>query len=165
MDLLSLVEQDVTMRRASSTNGGEYAGPCPGCGGHDRFRVWPEQGRYWCRRCEKQGDLIQYLRDFRGLSFQDAARTVGKVLGDYQPHPTEDALWRYLEEQYEALHEEMTLITWASLAINKNPDRYSDDERMDWAIAAVTLLDWYAQTETLWRKVQDGTRTGRARVA
>jgi|GEM_PF-1170764 len=50
----------------------EFSGPCPACGGKDRFRIWPEENRYWCRRCGVQGDSIQYLRDFHGLSFQEA---------------------------------------------------------------------------------------------
>jgi len=36
----------------------EYAGPCPWCGGEDRFRVW-EEGNYWCRpgpgHCGRKG--------------------------------------------------------------------------------------------------------------
>jgi len=60
----------------------EYACPCPFCGGEDRFIVWPVQGvggRYWCRQCKRQGDLIQYLHDKRGLSYQEAAEMAGKT--------------------------------------------------------------------------------------
>ena len=34
----------------------EFAGPCPWCGGEDRFVVWPNQGqggRFMCRRCAR----------------------------------------------------------------------------------------------------------------
>ena len=38
----------------------EYAGPCPWCGGTDRFHVW-EKGNYYCRpgagHCGKSGWL------------------------------------------------------------------------------------------------------------
>ena len=84
MNLLNLIEADgSTMKRLAGTNGGEFAGACPWCGGVDRFRVWPEQkdGRYWCRGCGKHGDAIQYLRDKRGLSFQDACRFLGREPG------------------------------------------------------------------------------------
>ena len=62
------------MKKVAETHGGEYAGPCPFCGGNDRFRVWPEDrgGRYWCRGCGKNGDVIQYLRDHDGLSYLEA---------------------------------------------------------------------------------------------
>ena len=59
--------------------GGEWAGPCPGCGGKDRFVAWPEHrsgaigGKYLCRGCAPGGgDCIQFLRDFHGLSYQEA---------------------------------------------------------------------------------------------
>lgn len=50
----------------------EYSSACPFCGGVDRFCVWPEKDRYWCRQCKKSGDSIQLLRDLNGMSFKDA---------------------------------------------------------------------------------------------
>jgi hypothetical protein len=52
----------------------EWAGPCPWCGGKDRFIVWPyqgNQGRFLCRKCGQKGDAIDILRA-RGLTFQEA---------------------------------------------------------------------------------------------
>ena len=52
------------LRRVCSTNGGEWAGPCPLCGGEDRFRVWPtpREGypRAWCRQCRTVGDALHW---------------------------------------------------------------------------------------------------------
>ena len=52
------------LRRVASTNGGEWAGPCPLCGGEDRLRVWPtpRTGKpgAWCRRCEASGDALSW---------------------------------------------------------------------------------------------------------
>ncbi|MBV9258711.1 MAG: hypothetical protein JO215_11905, partial [Ktedonobacteraceae bacterium] len=81
MNLYELISQNTSLRRVASTHGGEYAGPCPFCGGTDRFRVWPdaEQPSFWCRNCGKHGDAIQYLRERDGLSFR-AARAVAEVL-------------------------------------------------------------------------------------
>jgi len=78
-DLLELLNKDTQLRRVASTNGGEWAGPCPWCGGKDRFRVWPNapKPRYWCRRCGRSGDAIQYLRDRYGLSFREACEKLG----------------------------------------------------------------------------------------
>lgn len=85
LDLLTAAGHEY--RRVSAADGGEWAGPCPGCGGRDRFRVWPEKphdgrsiappGRYWCRRCGAQGDAIDYLRTFEGLSFAAACERLG----------------------------------------------------------------------------------------
>jgi hypothetical protein len=89
MNVLDLVT--VQMKKASSTAGGEWQGPCPSCGGNDRFHVWPEQnegkGAYWCRGCGKWGDNIQYLRDFRGMSFRDACAELRIDLPDHRDRP------------------------------------------------------------------------------
>lgn len=78
MNIHDLMSADgFILKYKASTNGGEYAGPCPFCGGTDRFCVWPVEDRYWCRSCNKSGDGIQYLRDYRGLSFRDACRVTG----------------------------------------------------------------------------------------
>ncbi len=78
MNLLSLCQADTELKRVATTRGGEYAGACPWCGGRDRFRVWPEQGRYWCRGCGRHGDTVQYLRDKRGMSFKEAWTAAGR---------------------------------------------------------------------------------------
>lgn len=67
-------------KKVSTAKGGEYASPCPMCGGEDRFRVWPEQGEngtYWCRGCGKGGDAIQLLRDAKGMGYKEACRCLG----------------------------------------------------------------------------------------
>lgn len=77
--LIDVIKEDGgNLRQVASTHGGEYAGPCPWCGGRDRFRAWPESGRWWCRQCGRQGDVIQYLRDMRGMTFKEAVKLVGK---------------------------------------------------------------------------------------
>jgi DNA primase len=81
MTILDLLSQDgIQLDRISNFHGGEYAGPCPLCGGRDRFRSWPEEdsgGQYWCRGCGKHGDTIQYLRDVRNMSYHDACSFLG----------------------------------------------------------------------------------------
>lgn len=83
MDIRDLIEEiGYLPRRKASTNGGEYCSPCPFCkDGEDRFLVWPNQhnkngeyqgGRYRCRKCEKYGDAITFLREWHGLSYRDA---------------------------------------------------------------------------------------------
>jgi hypothetical protein len=77
-DILSLIQQDGhSFKRVSSTGGGEYAGGCPFCGGNDRFRVWINKGRFWCRGCGKTGDSVQYIRETRGLSYLEALKYLG----------------------------------------------------------------------------------------
>jgi DNA primase len=74
MTILDLIPN---LKREATTNGGEWAGPCPFCGGKDRFRAWPLEGRtgaFWCRSCGKHGDGLQLIRDLQGLTFPEALR-------------------------------------------------------------------------------------------
>ena len=65
------------------TGSDEWHGPCPSCGGDDRCVVTPSRNLYWCRQCDQGGDPIKYLREHRGMSFQDAAEHVGKPLDEW----------------------------------------------------------------------------------
>lgn len=56
---------------------GEWAGPCPLCGGVDRCCAWPERGRWWCRQCGKGGDAVDLLRLRDGLSYWAACDALG----------------------------------------------------------------------------------------
>jgi DNA primase len=92
VDLLAAIGADTALKKAATTNGGEYAGPCPGCGGRDRFRVWPtpHEGKpgYWCRECGKKGDAIQYRVDFHGETFREAVAYYGGGPALPGPRPT-----------------------------------------------------------------------------
>jgi hypothetical protein len=76
--LTFMTSNGIHLKRVAGTNGGEFAGPCPWCAGRDRFRVWPKQDRFWCRQCGRTGDSIQYLRDFRGMSYKAAREALGQ---------------------------------------------------------------------------------------
>jgi len=104
MNVLDLAKKHVQLRRVSGNRGGEWQGPCPGCGesGHDqstgpsnRFHVWPADnngtGRYWCRPgkgCGKSGDNIQFLIDFEGLTFKAACARLQIGLGSMRRSET-----------------------------------------------------------------------------
>ena len=94
MDIVDLITcNGFTLKKVSSVTG-EYAGPCPFCGGRDRFRVWPKEGstggRYWCRGCRRSGDAIQFLRELKGLSFKEACEYLGVEKTSYRIHLPKD---------------------------------------------------------------------------
>ena len=83
VDLVHLAEQHTQLKKEGA---GEWAGPCPRCGGADRLHVRAEW--FFCRQChEKRGDAIEFLRWMQpGLSFADA---VAQLAGDAaMPQPT-----------------------------------------------------------------------------
>lgn len=77
VDLLELLRPHVPLRKVARTNGGEFAGPCPFCGGRDRFRVWPAKWRWWCRQCERKGDAIAFVQQLYKVGFRDACDRLG----------------------------------------------------------------------------------------
>lgn len=63
---------------------GERHGPCPKCGGRDRFRVrwYGGRSRWACRQCEpKGGDLIAFLQWREGLGVREAIQEAERLIG------------------------------------------------------------------------------------
>jgi hypothetical protein len=56
--------------------GGEWVGPCPRCGGQDRFAVNPRKRLFNCRGCRVGGDAIDLLRFVTGSTFAEAAELI-----------------------------------------------------------------------------------------
>jgi len=80
MNIISLYKgRGLTPRQKTAD---ELCGPCPWCGGKDRFTLFINQthdglGRYWCRQCGKVGDAIQFLRELDGLGYLEARNALG----------------------------------------------------------------------------------------
>ena len=57
--------------KLSKVSRAEYSGPCPWCGGTDRFRIWRDRGNYYCRpnpgHCGRAGWLDE-LDDVKPLT-------------------------------------------------------------------------------------------------
>ena len=64
-------------------------GPCPMCGGRDRFRFDDRDGRgtYFCSGCGA-GDGVQLAIGITGLSFRDVAAEVERIAGTVRPATT-----------------------------------------------------------------------------
>lgn len=73
MSILSLIEQTGNhYKKKATTRGGEYSGPCPWCGGNDRFSIHPEQDHFVCRQCRKAGDSITFMMQYHGMTYRAA---------------------------------------------------------------------------------------------
>ena len=64
-------------------------GPCPLCGGRDRFRFDDRDGRgtYFCSGCGA-GDGVALAMGITGLAFKEAAREIERLAGVVQPNAT-----------------------------------------------------------------------------
>jgi hypothetical protein len=60
----------------------EHAGPCPTCGGTDRFSINTAKQVWLCRQCAKGGDAIELARHVLRCSFVEAREFVTGDRGD-----------------------------------------------------------------------------------
>lgn len=54
----------------------ERVGPCPVCGGTDRFSINIKKQCWYCRVCQKGGDVIELVRHLDGVDFRTAVLTL-----------------------------------------------------------------------------------------
>lgn len=134
MNILNMAQSiGLSPQKIASTNGGEYACACPNpaCDAdQDGFRMWPSKlarkcmGSYWCRKCGKSGDTIQFAREFLSLSFREAAdkANASSVLHAYQPIQPRSYTTPALTpppEQWQTRASKF--VQWASVEIHSNP--------------------------------------------
>jgi hypothetical protein len=70
-----LARRSITLRR----EGQELVGPCPRCGGSDRFSIHLAKQLWRCRRCPAGGDVIDLVCHLDGVGFAEA---VARLTGD-----------------------------------------------------------------------------------
>jgi putative DNA primase/helicase len=140
-------------------------GPCPICGGKDRYRFdnKDQRGTWYCSH-DGAGDGFALLRKINGWSFAQAAREVERVLGvskedtprreftdeqksaalkrvyrESNPVVTGDAVWTYLNRR--------TGIEVVPAAIRFHPNlRYDSSRSFPAMLAVVTMPDGKAST-------------------
>ncbi len=78
VDLYHLAVKDTNLRKAGAN---WYAGPCPFCGGRDRFTLkqTADGWRWLCRHCTdgKYLDAVDYVQRRENLDFKEAVRRLG----------------------------------------------------------------------------------------
>ena len=82
INILDVVGQDTTFTESARSYGGTYKGPCPWCGGEDRFHVHPVDGNWWCRQCDRKGsDAIAYWQQRYNCDFATAVKMLKAAAG------------------------------------------------------------------------------------
>lgn len=89
-------------------------GPCPICGGKDRFRFTDYQGSggWICNQCGS-GDGIGLLMKLRNVDFREAAKLIEGIAGDVSPTPPK------AERSGEDMHSAMRALWMASRRIEE----------------------------------------------
>jgi hypothetical protein len=66
--------------------GGEWVGPCPRCGGRDRFSVNTKKQLWNCRGCNKGGDVVGLWQHAGGATFGEAVAALsGEERTSFKP--------------------------------------------------------------------------------
>lgn len=71
-----LLEQAVRCGALLKRAGREHTGPCPSCGGTDRFSINPVKSKWHCRGHGGGGDAIGMVMHIAGLSFLEAVQDI-----------------------------------------------------------------------------------------
>jgi hypothetical protein len=83
-DILEVARRYGTLCRVG---GAEYAGPCPVCGGKDRFSVNTKKRLWNCRKCGRGGDVISLGQHADGATFAQAVAALsgeGEALAGFK---------------------------------------------------------------------------------
>src|SRR6516225_365536 len=67
-----LARRGYTLTRSAK----DLKGPCPVCGGRDRFVVTPSKALWHCRGCQKGGSVIDLVLHLDKCGFHDAVETL-----------------------------------------------------------------------------------------
>jgi hypothetical protein len=70
------IEDEAARRGIKLRGGNERSGPCPACGGTDRFSINVKKQLWNCRGCQRGGDVIALVRHLDGVGFEDAIETL-----------------------------------------------------------------------------------------
>lgn len=78
------VEHEVSRRGGLDLkrHGSELIGPCPRCGGTDRFAISIIKQCFLCRGCGASGDVIALVQHLDGVDFRGAAQLLGGEMSD-----------------------------------------------------------------------------------
>jgi DNA primase len=67
------IEDEIARRGIKlSGRGHEHCGPCPVCGGTDRFSINTKKQVFYCRVCNVGGDVIALVQHIDGCDFKTA---------------------------------------------------------------------------------------------
>lgn len=125
VDPVDLIGRDTRLFRVSHTDGGEWAGPCPWCGGRDRLHVKAKSGLWRCRQCgdpDHWEDAVSYVMRRDSTGFREAIDWLRDLVSG---HPE-----------------------WQHRDVDSVPPPYPVAPDREWQESALAIVDRCAQT--LW---------------
>ncbi|WP_165420945.1 toprim domain-containing protein [Bradyrhizobium sp. Leo170] len=122
--------EDECQRRAIELRGHgiDRCGPCPRCGGRDRFSINVAKQLWNCRQCQRGGDVISLVAHIDGVGFRQAVRYLG---GAQQPVAAPVVRTTPLARHEPSINSEFALRIWddARPFANSLAEKYLLDTR------------------------------------
>ena len=118
------IEHVTDGRRIKLSGKVERCGPCPVCGGTDRFAINIKKQVWNCRGCQKGGDVIALVRHLDGVDFRTAVQT---LLGEapttacVRANPIPDARKPETEEYERVQHRKARWLWQSRRSISDTP--------------------------------------------
>jgi putative DNA primase/helicase len=144
-----LMGRGVPLRR----QGRELIGPCPRCGGDDRFSVNPVKQVWHCRQCKPaniSGDVIGLVQWLDGCDFGKAIET----LTGNRPSPTQTpARSAQTPDAYEQEQHRKAAWLWSQRrpVTGTIAEKYLRDRRGYRGPLPTTLVHRFHETDHMWR--------------
>ena len=97
VDILAAAQRFGQLKRDGAK---EYCGPCPRCGGTDRFSLNTRKQLWNCRGCGRGGDVISLLMHATDATFAEAvASLAGESVEPRRQHPPKPAATKPADDE------------------------------------------------------------------
>jgi hypothetical protein len=98
------IEEEIAKRGIRLKGRIDQSGPCPVCGGHDRFAINVRKQCFICRGCGIAGDVIKLVQFIDGIGFAEAVELLTGEETRPQAHPpasaSKQSAAKYKREQH-----------------------------------------------------------------
>jgi len=147
------------LKKVASTGGGELAGPCPICGGRDRFRVQPANNIWLCRHCTdgKWKDPIDFVAISEGITLGEAMKKLAAGMPQVKYESKKPA------EEPEYTRSMPPLEAWQARA-REAVDQCHDRLYTAQGEQALKYLHWRGLKDHIIRRYKLGYSTGKEKI-
>ena len=151
VDILDVARRHGALSRLKKV-GDEYVGPCPDCGGTDRFSINPRKlgkngklGLFGCRGCKEGGDAIDLEQFLSGTKFRDAVNDLsGAPIAEDPGEAAKRAQkWKFLREVVEETVFGLTPILSSPGEVYFRDERCIDIRVVRRALETTAAIGWH----------------------
>jgi phage/plasmid primase-like uncharacterized protein len=151
------IEDEIAWRGIKLRGQIDRCGPCPVCGGRDRFSINVRKQVFLCRQCDARGDVIALTQFLDGCDFREAIEylTGERAPAPSRPAPTAADAMRVERDERRAAHD---LIFAKTLVLGMGPILEAPEPvgylRVERKIDTAAIADVLSRTDAIgWHPV------------